>query len=166
MAMRVPAAGKRDSVTGALRRTVRAFALGAVILFSLDGVAAADMAEGRRALGAGDYTGAEKAWRPLAEAGDPNAQLAMGLLADLLNRHAEATDWYRHAARKGLSAAQVLLGQAYFEDGGDRAAAYCWVAKAVAKGHPKADLLLANIEAALSPDELARAKGLVEQGCP
>lgn len=164
--MRVPAAIESHEPSGALRRIGVAFALAVAILLSAHGLARADMADGQRALAQGDYAGAEKAWRPFAEAGDPNAQLALGLLADLLKRHEEAIDWYRRAAKKGLSPAQVLLGQAYLDAGRDKAAAYCWVAKATAKGHPKADLLLENIEAALSPDELARAKALVEQGCP
>ena len=70
-------------------------------------VAWADLAAGLAAFDAGDYRQAAEEWRPLAEAGDPEAQLA---LADLYRNGlgvpfdlAAAAAWYRRAAEQGVA---------------------------------------------------------------
>src|SRR6202035_927395 len=69
------------------------------------GVAApafADFQTGVDAYQKGDYVGAAKEWRPLAEMGDPIAQFNLGLL--YLDGHGvpqssmEAANWFRRAA--------------------------------------------------------------------
>jgi TPR repeat protein len=123
------------------------------------------VAEGYRAIEAGDYAAAEAAFRPLAEAGDARAQMALGVVADLRNQPEAAMAWYKRAAEQGLSEAQVLLGAAYLNNG-ELVAAHCWIARAAERKHLRADALLQSIAARLSPGDLARAQALFETGCP
>jgi hypothetical protein len=64
-----------------------------------------------------NYATALKIWMPLAQQGDPTAQLYVG---DIYERglagspdYAEAANWYRQAASKGSSSAKVSLGHLY-----------------------------------------------------
>ena len=56
-------------------------------------------------------------WEPLAQAGDAQAQLYLGVLLETPNRGAPdpvgAAFWYRKAAEQGLSEAQYRLGLMY-----------------------------------------------------
>lgn len=125
--------------------------------------ARADIAAGWRALGAGDYGSAEEEWRPLAERGDPGAQLAMAFLADLLDRKTEALDWYRKAAEQDETAAQVLLGSKYAQGDGvpvNLARAYYWFDRAAALGHPKAAQMRDALAQRMTVEQLAAAKAL------
>lgn len=73
-----------------------------VLSLAVAGSAAADFRAGLTAYQRGDYASALREWRPLAEAGDPTAQLYLGLMyengqgvpADL----AEARRWFERAA--------------------------------------------------------------------
>ena len=68
----------------------------------LVGVAGADLRAGLAAYLRGDYAGALREWRPLAEGGDPTAQLYLGLMYE--NGHGVAVDfgearrWFDRAA--------------------------------------------------------------------
>ena len=78
------------------------------------GPAAADLlADGAAAYEAGDYGEAAKAWRPLAEGGDPMAQFNLGLLYETGRGVAEdatqASAWYERAALQGVTQAQFNL---------------------------------------------------------
>ena len=78
---------------------------------------AADLDAGLRAYHGGDYERALELWRPLAEAGDREAQLVLaymhrrgiGTAADA----EEAARWYRKAAKQGVPEAQYQLGLMY-----------------------------------------------------
>jgi TPR repeat protein len=69
----------------------------------------------------GDYAGAVAIWRPLAEAGDPDAsfnmgqayRLGRGVLVDL----GTAQTWLEQAARKDHVDAQTTLGLLLFQNG-------------------------------------------------
>jgi hypothetical protein len=76
--------------------------------------ALADFQTGLDAFQKGDYVGAAKEWRPLAEEGDPIAQFNLGLL--YLDGHGvpqspmEAANWFRRAAEQDYTQAQHNLG--------------------------------------------------------
>ncbi|MCP5366583.1 MAG: sel1 repeat family protein [Hyphomicrobiales bacterium] len=74
----------------------------------------ADLAAGKAAYAAGDYAAAERAWRPLAEAGDAEAQYWLGDLYRFgLGRPVDfkaALRWQTRAARQGHVMAIYALG--------------------------------------------------------
>ena len=65
----------------------------------------------------GDYAEAMRLWRSLAEQGDANAQLSLGILYDnglgVPQDYAEALKWYHMAAEQGYALAQEMLGFMY-----------------------------------------------------
>lgn len=94
--------------------TIKHVALGLLFLNLCSGSARAGMEEGKTALEAGDYLRAEGEFRPLAEQGDPEAQLNIGLMYEMgwgLPRNLDsAASWYRKAAEQGYHFAQDSLG--------------------------------------------------------
>ncbi len=74
----------------------------------------ADYDSGKKAYDAGDYAAAMREWRPLAEAGDADAQRRMGHIykfgRGVAVDEAEAVRWYTRAARQGDMYAQHALG--------------------------------------------------------
>lgn len=105
----------------------------------------ADVKAGVDAWQQGDYERAVREWRPLADAGDPDAQFNMGqayklgrgVTADL----AAATEWYRRAAVQGHERAQDSYGLLLFQ-GGQRDEAMPWLQKSASRGEPRAQYLL------------------------
>ncbi len=104
--------------------------------------ALADFKAGVDAYQKGDFVGAAKEWRPLAEAGDPIAQFNLGLL--YLDGHgvpqspAEAANWFRRAAEQDYTEAQHNLGAMYGSGQGvkrDYVQAYKWLNICAAKGN-------------------------------
>jgi uncharacterized protein len=92
----------------------------------------------------GDYVGAVAIWRPLAEAGDPDAsfnmgqayRLGRGVLVDL----ATAQTWLVRAAEKGHVDAQTTLGLLLFQNG-NQAEGLKWLKGAAEKGDARAMLV-------------------------
>lgn len=102
----------------------------------------ADLAAGLAAYDAGDYALARAEWQPLAQAGDPEAQIALaGLYVQglgLARDPAMAVYWYRQAACRGAVVAQLNLGDLYDRGLGvprDQDKAYAWLALAARAGH-------------------------------
>jgi len=102
----------------------------------------ADFHTGLDAYQKGDFVGAAKEWRPLAEQGDPEAQFNLGLL--YLDGHGvpqssvEAANWFRRAAEQDYAAAQHNLGAMYGSGQGvkrDFVQAYKWLNICAAKGN-------------------------------
>ncbi len=136
------------------------FTLAAIILC---GPALADFKAGLDAYQKGDYVGAAKEWRPMAEAGDPIAQYNMGLL--YLDGHgvpqspAEAANWFRRAAEQDYTDAQHNLGAMYGSGQGvkrDYVQAYKWLNICAAKGNDgcktQRDLIAKKLKAAQLAD--------------
>ena len=108
-------------------------------------VIAAGLDEGIAAVEQGDYAKAVEIFRPLAEAGDAEAQYNLAILyrsghgveKDL----AQSRQWFLRAAEQGIAAAQYHLGYMYDTGEGveqsDRYA-FLWYRKAAEQGHPKA----------------------------
>ena len=101
-----------------------------------------DFLAGLEAYQKGDYVGAAKEWRSLADDGDPVAQYNLGLL--YLDGHgvpqsvAEAANWFRRAAEQDYTQAQHNLGAMYGSGLGvkrDYIQAYKWLNICAAKGN-------------------------------
>ena len=80
-------------------------------------VLTADFDKGFRAYQAGDYAAAIEEWHPLAEAGDTDAQFALGVMYEkgegVKQDYAKAMTWYRRAAEADYADAQNNLGVMY-----------------------------------------------------
>jgi hypothetical protein len=106
--------------------------------------AASDVKAGISAWSAGDYAKAVEIWRPLASAGNADAQfnlaqafkLGRGVPIDL----AAAQGYYERAARQGHRDAQTSLGLTLFGNG-DRIGAMRWLKLAADRGEPRAMLV-------------------------
>ena len=121
---------------------MRARLVCAGVLLSLFATAArADFADGLAAYDGGDYTTAVQEWRPLAEAGDADAQVALaglyaagnGVRRDL----GEAVRWYVRAGGQGHAVGQLNAGDYYARGWGVRrnlVTAYVWLSLAAAQG--------------------------------
>lgn len=86
-----------------------------------------------------------KAWQPLAEQGDANAQVWLARSLLQTNELEEAIAWLGRAADKGHPDAQTLLGLAYFSGRAvtrNTEEAVKWLRLAAEKGYPKAEGLL------------------------
>jgi hypothetical protein len=109
------------------------------------GAAPSDVKAGYDRWVRGDYEGAIAQWRPLAEAGNADAQFNLGQ-AYKLGRGvpasaATAQGWYQKAARQGHQQAQVNVGLLLY-NGGRRQEALPWIRKAVELGDPRAQYIL------------------------
>ncbi len=124
------------------------------------------IAAGRRALSYKNYDEAEKQFRPLAEAGDSEAQLHLGSLYYVGNgveqNFISAFLWYKKAADQGNVDAQYSIGNMYLlgegiEQNNEEAAR--WYTLASEQGHVAAKSNLSNLQ---KLDELARRETPVE----
>ena len=107
-------------------------------------------------------------WHPLAEAGDPEAQVALaGLYLDGLGvprDQAEGARWYRLAAEQGEPVAQMNLGDLYSRGQGvprDLAQAYLWLSLAAAQGRAWAERRRQDLAQTMSGEALAAAERLL-----
>src|ERR1700734_672649 len=133
----------------------------------------ADFQTGLDAYQKGDYVGAAKEWRPLAESGDPIAQFNLGLL--YLDGHGvpqnpmEAANWFRRAAEQDYVQAQHNLGAMYGSGQGvkrDFVQAYKWLNICAAKGNAGCVTQRDLIAKKLKPGQIAEAQRLATQFQP
>jgi len=96
-----------------------------------------------------DYLKAVQVWRPLAQAGDREAQYRLGVMyaegKGVAPNDADAALWFERAAEQGEAMAQYNLGASYAEGTGvrkDMAAAAKWFRRAADQGVPLAQLNL------------------------
>jgi hypothetical protein len=125
--------------------------------------------EGMAAYKRGDYATALKKWRPLAEAGDAEAQNNLGLMyADdrgVPQDDEEAVKWLRLAAEQGDAVAQNNLGAMYAKGRGvpqDKVLAYA-LFNLSAAGDPPFNKAISNRKAIveqMSPREIEAARAL------
>ncbi len=127
----------------------------------------ADFQAGLDAYKKGDYTGAAKEWRPLAESGDAVAQYNMGLLyidgKGVPQNPAEAVNWFRRAAEQDYAQAQHNLGAMYGSGQGvkrDYVQAYKWLNICAAKGNGGCITQRDLIAKKLKPGQVAEAQRL------
>jgi TPR repeat protein len=153
------------------------FLTGAVMLAAASGQAAGDdeqrFAEGLEAYDAGDFETAIEAWRPLAEAGNLEAQVSLaefylnglGVAAD----PAVAAAWYRRAAEAGDPVAQLNLGDFYARGLGvarDPVAAFVWLDLAARQGKSWAAARRDEVAPQLDPAQRAEARTRIERYRP
>ncbi len=133
-----------------LRAMIRAMAMaGAAFSLTMAGTPAfADVKAGVDAWSRGEYKKAVENWRPLAIAGDADAQfnlgqaykLGRGVPVDL----ALAEEWYRKAAFQGHVQAEDAYGLTLFQNS-KRDEAVRWLERSVARGEPRAQLVLGTM---------------------
>ena len=109
--------------------------------------AMADVKAGVDAWQQGDYAKAIGAWRPLAQAGDPDAQFNMGqaykLGRGVPSDLSVAIDWYRKAAQQGHLRAEDNLGLLMFQQG-DRSGALPYLQRSSMRGEARAQYIVAT----------------------
>lgn len=108
----------------------------------------ADVKAGVEAWGKGDYARAVQEWRPLAIAGDADAQFNLAQ-AYKLGRGVPldpglAESWFRKAALQGHLQAGDNYGLALFQ-AGKKTDALPWLEKSVARGEPRTQLVLGTM---------------------
>lgn len=128
--------------------------------------ALADVKAGVDAWQQGDYDRAVGQWRPLAQAGDPDAQFNMGQ-AYKLGRGVKADipaaiSWYRKAAAQGHVRAEDNLGLLLFQQG-DRAGALPYLQRSATRGEPRAQYIVgtALFNGDIAPKNWVRAYALM-----
>ena len=114
----------------------------------------ADFETGMDAYERGNYATALSEWRPLAEEGNAQAQLHLGMLyhqaRGVPQDSTTAREWYEKAAAQGNAWARVQLGQLYANGDGvpqDYAKAREWYEKSAAQGYARAQSNLGSLYA-------------------
>ncbi|MHA4836330.1 SPOR domain-containing protein [Sphingopyxis sp. MSC1_008] len=149
-------------------RTALSLALPLLAASMLAAPVHADVKDGVDAWQAGNYAGAVAEWRPLAIAGDADAQfnlgqaykLGRGVPADLV----QAEAWYRRAAKQGHLQAEDNLGLVLFT-ANRRAEAMPFIINSAARGEPRAQYVLgtAHFNGDLAPKDWPRAYALTKR---
>lgn len=130
--------------SGTFRRAAAAFAAWAAAA-----ALAGPLEDGLEAYQEKDWLKAVQVWRPLAQAGDREAQYRLGVMyaegKGVAPNDAEAALWFERAAEQGEPMAQYNLGASYVEGTGvrkDMTAAAKWFRRAADQGIPLAQLNL------------------------
>lgn len=148
-------------------RSAALFAL-PLIAAAMAAPAFADVKDGVDAWQRGDYQAAVAEWRPLAVAGDADAQfnlgqaykLGRGVPTDL----AQAEGWYRRAAKQGHLQAEDNLGLVLFT-ANRREEAMTHITRSAARGEPRAQYVLgtAHFNGDLAAQDWPRAYALTKR---
>src|SRR4051812_18250219 len=124
---------------------MKKFILAIVIALSWQQSAMAGFAEGATAYNNKNYAVALKEVRPLAQAGNPDAQHLLGLMyymgRGVPQDYKQALEWHRKAALQGKADAQYVVGAMYYTGNAviqDHKQAVTWFRKAAEQGHPDA----------------------------
>jgi TPR repeat protein len=111
--------------------------------------ALADVVIGEAFYAKGEYSSAQRLFRPAAEQGFAPAQFSLGLMyaegKGVPQDYAQAVDWYRKAAEQGYSPAMFSLGRMYDLGEGvpqGYAQAVDWYRKAAEQGYSAAQINL------------------------
>lgn len=138
------------------------FVMVLAVLLSAGAAGAQDFDAGVEAYERGDYAAALKEWHPLAEAGDADSQMSLGLVYDvLLQDDAEAVRWYRLAAEQGYPAAQTNLGVMYAKGDGvlqDNVQAHMRGNIGCALGHENGCKLRERVAEKMTPADISEAQ--------
>jgi len=149
-------------------RTIALLASPLIAVSMLAAPAHADVKEGVDAWQAGNYQAAVAEWRPLALAGDADAQfnlgqaykLGRGVPADM----AQAEAWYRRAAKQGHLQAEDNLGLVLFT-ANRRQEAMPFILASASRGEPRAQYVLgtAHFNGDLAAKDWPRAYALTKR---
>lgn len=150
-----------------MRKPALLLSLTAIVVLIASVPAFADFQAGLDAYQKGDYVGAVKEWRPLAEQGDPEAQYNIGLLyldgKGVPQNPAEAVNWFRRAAEQDYEKAQHNLGAMYGSGQGvkrDFIQAYKWLNICAAKGNAGCVTQRDLVAKKLKPNQVSEAQRL------
>jgi TPR repeat protein len=156
-----------------MARALSAIFAGVLFLLNVIPVAAGPFEDADAAQNKHDYATALRLFRLLAHQGDPDAQYRLGLMYEhglsVPQDSAEAAAWYRRAADQGLKTAQWTLGSMYQIGSGvqqDYVKAYMWYDISAAQGWRAPEFLKAQLEKAMSPDQIAEAQKLAREWKP
>lgn len=145
---------------------MKKFWWGAILIIGAASVPAlADFAAGLAAYDKQDYATAFKEWKPIAEAGDAQVQLNLGLLyydgKGVPQSYSDAVLWFRRAADQGQAKAQLNLGAMYSTGKGvrrDYVEAYKWLSLCAASGEQKCTAERDLVAKKLNASKLAEAQ--------
>ena len=145
-----------------------------VFLFSGSSVVFGDdLEDGVDAYRSKDYETAYKLWLPLAEQGDVEAQVNLGVMYDngqgVLQDYKEAIKWYRLAAQQGHASAQFNLGSMYYKGLGvpqDYVLAHMWINLAASNGDEDAIEKRTMVEKKMSPSQIEKAQEMARNWKP
>ena len=149
-------------------RTAALLAFPLALASMLTAPALADVKDGVDAWQAGNYQAAVAEWRPLAIAGDADAQFNLGQAYKLgrgvptdLN---QAEAWYRRAAKQGHLQAEDNLGLVLFT-ANRREEAMTFITRSAARGEPRAQYVLgtAHFNGDLAAKDWPRAYALTKR---
>ncbi|MEQ1726288.1 MAG: SPOR domain-containing protein [Sphingopyxis sp.] len=125
---------------------IAALVLSTAALAITSTTALADVRAGVTAWEAGDYTRAIAEWRPLAVAGDADAQFNLGQAYKLGRGVAQdlpqAAEWFRQAAAQGHLQGEDNLGLVLYELA-RKDEALPWLERSASRGEPRAQYVLA-----------------------
>jgi TPR repeat protein len=128
---------------------MKKFILAMVIALGWQQAAMAGFAEGATAYNSKNYAVALKEIRPLAQAGNADAEHLLGLMyymgRGVPQDYKVALEWHRKAALKGKADAQYVVGAMYYTGNAviqDHKQAVGWFRKAAEQGHPQAQQVL------------------------
>lgn len=138
-----------------MTRVFRILAAAFLAVASLASAVAGPLEDGMDAYQEKDYLKAVQVWRPLAQAGDPDAQFRLGVMyaegKGVAPDDAEAALWFERAAAQGNPSAQYNLGASYVDGAGvskDMETAAKWFRRAADQGIVLAQLNLGMLYAA------------------
>lgn len=151
-----------------MNRPLRSVLLAGLAAAALSAPASAGVKEGIAAYQRGDYAAAIAEWKPLADAGNADAQFNLaqayktgrGVPVDI----PAATALYRKAAEQGHQQAQASVGLLMFQHG-DQVGAMPWIEKAAANGDPRSQYILgtAKFNGDLAKKDWVRAYALMSR---
>ncbi len=128
---------------------MKKFILAMVVALGLQQPAMAGFAEGATAYNSKNYAVALREIRPLAQAGNADAEHLLGLMyymgRGVPQDYKQALEWHRKAALKGKADAQYVVGAMYYTGNAviqDHKQAVTWFRKAAEQGHPDAQQVL------------------------
>ena len=154
-----------------MNRNILIFCLTITILLSSSTASwSDDFQKGVYASQKGEYATAIKAWTPLAEKGDADAQYALGAMYfagyGVSQDYQTAMKWYTLAAEQGNALAQFNLDVIYHKGHGvlqDHARAYMWFNLSVSTGHEVAFKVRDIVAEQMTPSEIEQAQKLAEE---
>ena len=156
-----------------MKRTRLGLSIVVGLVFMLAAPAWADLEAGLEAWSRGDYETALKEWRLLAEQGDADAQVNLGVMyhkgQGVPQDYQEAVRWYRLAAEGGFAEAQYYLGDMYCCVKGvkaDRVQAHMWFNLAASQGYYGAVTAREKVANGMTPDQIAEAQRLAREWKP
>jgi len=150
------------------------FLLALTFLFLFSGsVYGDDFQDGLDAYKRQDYKTAYKLWLPLAEQGDADAQVLLGVMYDkgqgVPQDYKESIKWYRLSAEQGDAEAQSNLGLMYYNGQGvpqDYVSAHMWWNLSSANGDKDAIKNRKLVETKMTTQQIEKAQELARNWKP